>query len=111
MVEPPEPAMPAAERTSTRPARRAGRSTRFLPWLTRRFIGLPAARKLLVTEAVLGLALARLALFFVPFRVLAARFGAVTPGSAPPEPPAVLTPEQKETASAAGLAVKRAAPY
>ena len=98
--------MPAAGRTEG--ATRRGRS-RVMRWLVRRFVRLPGHRKRDVMEAVACLALARLALIFVPFRVLAARFGSV----APPNVNAgfVLSEAQRATANEVGWAVTRAARY
>lgn len=78
-------------------------------WLMRRFFNLPWSRKALVAEAVTWLALARLALVFVPFRSLAARFGTVAPGGTPGGP--TLSDPQRDTAREVSWAVTRAARY
>ena len=59
----------------------------FLYRVTRRFYRLPNRRRTLLLQAVLRLALARLALVFVPFRKLAGRFGTVTPPAKAPDAP------------------------
>jgi hypothetical protein len=92
-------------------ARRAIRDRfRFRRWQARRYAGLPVRRKLLIGEAVLLLALSRLALVFVPFQFLAARFGKVSlPGVAGPI--TALSREQIETVQDVGWAVTRSARY
>jgi len=97
--------MPAAERGNGSVTRRR----RFLRWLMRRFYNLPVARKGLIVEAVAWLALSRLALFFVPFRLLAARFGEVALPNATPD--IRFSDGELERAREIGWAVTRAARY
>ena len=77
--------------------------------VTRRFYRLPIARKTLLLEAVLWLALARLMLFFVPFRLLAARFGALASPNAAPDNR--FADSELDSAKEIGWAVTRAARY
>jgi hypothetical protein len=72
------------EMPDVRPTSTARLAARRLRWRTRRFHRLSTARKMLAAEAVFWLALSRLMLFVVPFRVLAAWFGVVTAPSAVP---------------------------
>jgi Transglutaminase-like superfamily len=66
----------------------------------------------LLAEAVAWLAIARLALLFVPFRKLAARFGTVVPAGAVTVPTLQTpSPSQQEQAREVGWAVTRAARY
>ncbi|HEX4303141.1 MAG TPA: lasso peptide biosynthesis B2 protein [Rhizomicrobium sp.] len=65
---------------------------------------------MLLLQAVLWLALSRLALVFVPFRILAARFGTFTPPSAEAGHP-YLDAEQSALARDVSWAVTRAARY
>ena len=85
------------------------------PWLVRRlfrrFHSLPMHNRLLLFEAVLWLARARLALIFVPFNTLAARFGAVTPPAHDASVAPVLPAPQQEEVRQIGWAVTRAARY
>jgi hypothetical protein len=75
-----------------------------------RFARLPSRRKSLIVEAVLWLALARIALVAVPFRHLAARFGTVANAQAALSPTGRSEP-QEATARDIGWAVTRAARY
>lgn len=93
----------AAGRQETRP---------FLYRVARRFYRLPGSRRMLLVQAVLWLALARLALIFIPFRTLAGRFGTVASSDKPAStPPAQLDESQLDQARAVGWAVTRAARY
>ena len=78
--------------------------------LARRFAYLPVRRKLLIGEAVVFLALSRLALVFVPFQHLAGRFGRLAVPDAP-SPGETLSETQIDTAKAVGWAVTRSARY
>jgi len=75
-----------------------------------RFARLPVAKKVLVVEASIWLALARVALLVVPFRHLAERFGSVANPQAVPSPSSLSEP-QKATARDVSWAVTRAARY
>ena len=80
--------------------------------ILRRFGRLPNRRRMLLTEAVYWLAVARIALVAMPFRKLAARFGVVhTPAQAAlvPQPP--HAGDARAVASEVGWAVTRAARY
>jgi hypothetical protein len=80
--------------------------------MVRRFGRLQNRHRMLLTEAVYWLAVARIALVAMPFRNLAARFGAVhTPAQAAlmPQPPPA--DEARALASEVGWAVTRAARY
>jgi hypothetical protein len=78
----------------------------------RRYFALPRARQLLLAEASVSLALARMALVFIPFRVLAARFGTfVNPKDIFPRHASALSPEQRLLVTEIGWAVTRAARY
>ena len=90
---------------------RLPRERRLARRMARRFVRLPIRDRMLLFEAVIRLALARLSLVFVPFNVLAARLGAVVPPAgdtsvAPPMPAA-----QQELVHKVGWAVTRAARY
>lgn len=85
------------------------RRPRFWRWLAQRFFRLPIARQILVVEAVIWLALAQLALLFVPFRLLAARFGTVATAHAQPD--SRFSDPQLDRAREVGWAVTRAARY
>jgi transglutaminase superfamily protein len=74
-----------------------------------RFGRLPAARQMMVFEAVGWLAAARLALVFVPFRVLAEQFGTVA--TADIEPCNRFSDDELDMARAIGWSVTRAARY
>lgn len=65
------------------------------------FLRIPFARKSLLCEAFICLAIARIAMACVPFRRIAAWLG--TPGA---ESPAAATPEEARTAEAVGWAVE-----
>ncbi|HEY0303238.1 MAG TPA: lasso peptide biosynthesis B2 protein [Rhizomicrobium sp.] len=84
---------------------------RSVRWLLRRFIRLPDRRRWLLLEAVIWLALSRLALLFVPFRVLAQRFGQVAAGRADGGMVGTADADQQAQAVAVGWAVTRAARY
>ncbi|MEI9997240.1 MAG: lasso peptide biosynthesis B2 protein [Rhizomicrobium sp.] len=101
--------MSAAQKREPRAFPLAAWRPRFLRWMARRFYRLPVRRKLQVLEAVICLALARIALFFVPFRILAARFGVLAGSGAPGGP--VLSETQCAKAREIGWAVTRAARY
>lgn len=76
----------------------------------RRFTQVDRRRQMLIVEAVLRLALARLGLALVPFPQLASRLGAI----APPLPSTIPAADPADSASAAreiGWAVTRAARY
>ena len=88
-----------ASRGRRRPVRR----------MIRRFLRLPRGRKLVLVEAIASLAVARLALLFVPFRTLAAGFGSV--GSPLDTPARPAAPVQLADIQAIGWAVTRAARY
>lgn len=80
--------------------------------ILRRFFLLSGGRRLLVVEAVLWLGLSRIALLFVPFRVLVARFGALTPSAkADAGRQSCLSNEQSALVLAVGWSVTRAARY
>ena len=103
--------MPAAdEQAQAALAQAPARRPRFRRWLMRRFYNLPVRKKLLVGEAVINLALARLALFFMPFRSLAAWFGTLSvPGDGVKGP--APRSDQLEVVQEVGWAVTRAARY
>lgn len=90
------------------PAKRPGLVSR----VVRRFYKLPMRNRLLLIEAVMWLAGTRLAMLFVPFKVLAARFGTV---KHPNDKSGVVEPELSQTQTALahdiGWAVTRAARY
>jgi hypothetical protein len=88
----------------------AARSADFLRRVVKRFYRLPNGHRMLLLQAVLWLGLSRLALIFVPFRILAARFGTFTPPAAPAQQ-ASLDAEQSALAREIGWAVTRAARY
>ncbi|MEJ1968852.1 MAG: lasso peptide biosynthesis B2 protein [Rhizomicrobium sp.] len=77
----------------------------------RRFHRLPFSRRALALEAVLWLALARVALLLVPFRVLAGRFGHVTSPDAPPAERPMASDTHMLVAREIGWAVTRSARY
>ena len=83
---------------------------RLLHRIARRYAHLPIGRKLLVCEAVIWLALARLALLFVPFRHLAARFGTIADARAPAVPSS-LAEAREPLVRDVGWAVTRSARY
>ena len=91
-------------------ARPSVRWSRLVRRIALRFARLPAARKMLVVEATLWLALARLALLAVPFRHLAERFGTVASPQGVSNLPGLSEP-QGATARDVGWAVTRAARY
>lgn len=77
-----------------------------------RFYRLPNAHRALLLQAVIWLAAARIALLFVPFRILAQRFGTLVPGPAQaPADIAVLGTEESALAREISWAVTRAANY
>ncbi len=86
-------------------------------WIRRRlvrFAQVGRARRLLLLEAVVWLALARLALVAMPFRVIARRSGAfIAPGDAAVKDVlgATPSPDEQEVAREVGWAVTRAARY
>ena len=67
--------------------------------------------RMFLFEAVTRLALARLSLIFVPFNVLAARLGAVTPPARDTSVATLLPAAQQEVVLKVGWAVTRAARY
>ncbi len=87
------------------------RFSRLVCRITRRFFGLPRGHKLLVVEAVAALAVARMALLFVPFRVLAASFGSIALPEEASAPAARASVAARDEIRAVGWAVTRAARY
>jgi hypothetical protein len=80
--------------------------------IPRRLYRLPRQRRTLLLQAVVWLALARLALVFIPFRKLAERFGTVTtPDKLPETGGARLAEDQALLVRTIGWAVTRAARY
>ena len=79
--------------------------------IAKRLLRLPMYDRVLLSEAVARLAVARLLLIFVPFNVLAARFGAVTPPAHDTSVAALLPVAQQEVVHKVGWAVTRAARY
>lgn len=79
--------------------------------VVRRLYRLPMRNRALLFEAVMWLALARLSLVFVPFRVLAARFGAVTQPATDTSVAPLLPMAQQQDVQLIGWAVTRAARY
>jgi len=77
---------------------------------TARYARLTPVRKILLIEAALWLALARLALVFLPFRWIAGHLGTVTvPANATAQSAASMSPEAAVLAATVGWAVRCAA--
>ncbi len=89
----------------------AARGADFLRRVVKRFYRLSNGHRMLLLQAVVWLAVSRLALIFVPFRVLAARFGTFMPPAVAVAAPASLDAEQSALAREISWAVTRAARY
>ncbi|HXC56370.1 MAG TPA: lasso peptide biosynthesis B2 protein [Rhizomicrobium sp.] len=79
--------------------------------IARRFATLPGRRRGLLLEAVCWLAAVRVALLFVPFRILAARFGTLTSPGAAQAPTPAASDGELAAAREISWAVTRAARY
>ena len=90
---------------------RLPRERRLARRMARRYLRLPMRDRMLLLEAVMRLAMARLSLIFVPFSVLASRLGAVERADPDSSVAPPLPLQQQEAVRKIGWAVTRAARY